>query len=92
MEDALGKSTTRVTDTASHVEGLHVLKGIWDFFVDRSLDILKFALDGKGFVLFLADHEQIDAPVLSYDRLADIDLSVDLNTPISEDLQNMFGY
>ena len=92
MENALGKSATRVTDTASHVEGLHVLKGIWDFLVDRSLDILKFTLDGKGFVLFPADHEQIDASVLSYDRFADIDLSVDLNTPIAEYLQNIFGY
>src|SRR5258706_134095 len=78
VPDTVREALAGVRNAASHRKRAEVVQRIRDFFVDRPLTVLELALNRKRLLTVLANAEDVDAPVLSDDRLADLDLPVHL--------------
>src|SRR6185503_4645847 len=64
---------------------------VGNLLVHRALAVLELALDRERLVGRLADDEHVDAAILADDRLADVDLAVDLQPARPESLRHVAG-
>jgi len=86
-----GESSAGIGDAARHRQRAEIVERIGDLFVHRALAVLELALDREGLIRRLADHEDVDAPVLADDGLADLNLPVDLQSTRTEAPRDVAG-